>query len=63
MFANVNAVITTTYMPNDVMTTMLMLVENAGLICDKQTFFRSQICFYRKSVLFSVIDRHDRSRV
>ena len=38
MFANVNAVITTTYMPNDVMTTMLMLVENAGLICDTQTF-------------------------
>lgn len=38
MFANVNAVITTTYMPNDVMTTMLMLVEHAGLICDTQTF-------------------------
>ena len=37
MFANVNAVITTTCMASDVMTTMLVLVENAGLICDTQT--------------------------
>ena len=37
MFANVNAVITITCMTNDVMPTMLMLVENAGLICDTQT--------------------------
>lgn len=37
MFANVNAVITITCMMNDVMPTMLVLVENAGLICDTQT--------------------------
>ena len=37
MFANVNAVITITCMTNGVLPTMLMLVENAGLICDTQT--------------------------
>ncbi len=38
MFANVNAVITTTYMSSDVMPTMLVLVEHAGFICDTQAF-------------------------
>lgn len=39
MFANSHAVIRFTCMLNDVMPAML-LVENAGLFCDMQTFGR-----------------------
>ena len=45
MFAVVKLVNFIFRMSEGLMSIMNEMMENAGLICDKQTFFRSQICF------------------
>lgn len=46
MFAVVKSVNFILLMSEGLMSIMNEMMENAGLICDTQTFLRSQICFY-----------------